>query len=410
MNEKLFESIYAMNLSESFEPIEDAIIADGALGVDDDYGLGYNEPDSDYEDYEDCDDEYVDENGCDAGGHYVGAEDDAFVADFLRDQVWDDRFTESALKEDMKDAAWGEGYKAVKRDERESVRTPNPYEPGSDLYRYWQNGYKAGEEDLQGGYYNESKESTFEAVLNEAAGPHAADPVDELEKKYGVIVEKGDGEFSVEEYGKSEIDYSVYVKGATDEVVSPTTGEPADGYCADIRATAKTPKISLLSGKGEPTYAEYGSAWARIDDGSWCDGVELGELPESDIKIQFFWNDYTRPFKRTEITADQFKEIKRLTDEQLEAIIGTIKKIFVHDIEEYVSENPEDFANEPDDYDAFYESVLRECDGGCAGGDCSGACDGAVTASDFTGQVPENMGAVVGPGKDDKKFSDVFGD
>lgn len=397
MNEKLFESIYAMNLSESFEPIEDAIIADGALGIDDDYGIDYDE-----------DDEYVDENGCDAGGHYVGAEDDAFVADFLRDQARDDLFTESALKEDMKDAAWSEGYKAVKRDEHESMRTPNPYEPGSDLYRYWQNGYKAGEEDLQGGYYNESKESAFEAVLNEATGSHAVDPADELEKKYGVIVEKGDGEFSVEKYGKSEIDYSVHVKGATNEVVSPTTGEPADGYCADIRATAKTPKISLLLGKGEPTYAEYGSAWAQIDDGSWCDGVELDELPESDIKIQFFWNDYARPFKRTEITADQFKEIKRLTDEQLEAVIGTIKKIFVHDIEEYVSENPEDFADEPDydDSDAFYESVLRECDGGCAGGDCGGA----VTASDFAGQVPENMGAVVGLGKDDKKFSDVFGD
>ena len=56
------------------------------------------------------------------------------------------------------------------------------------------------------------------------------------------------------------------------------------------------------------------------------------------------------------------------------------------------------------------ETTLKECDGGCSGGDCGGACDGAVTASDFAGQVPENMGAVVGPGKDDKKFSDVFGD
>lgn len=162
-------------------------------------------------------DDFVDDEGYDAGGAYVGAEDDAFVDDFLRDQARDDLFTESTLKEDAKDAAWGEGYKAVKQDEHESMRTPNPYEPGSDLYRYWQNGYKAGEDDLRGGYYNESK------------------------------------------------------------------------------------KFSL-------------------------------------------------------------------------------------------------------------ETVLKECDGGCSGGDCGGACDGAVTASDFAGQVPENMGAVVGPGKDDKKFSDVFGD
>lgn len=72
----------------------------------------------------------------------------------------------SKLKEDSisdeKDEAWGEGYRAVKADEYKSTRTPNPYKPGSDLYRYWQNGYKAGEEDLQGGWYNESKKYIFE--------------------------------------------------------------------------------------------------------------------------------------------------------------------------------------------------------------------------------------------------------
>ena len=36
----------------------------------------------------DCYDD-VDE-GYDAGGHYVGAEDDAFVADFIRDQAKDE--------------------------------------------------------------------------------------------------------------------------------------------------------------------------------------------------------------------------------------------------------------------------------------------------------------------------------
>ena len=186
-------------IKESFDPAEEAFLN----------GTPY---------CPDCyDDDDVDDEGYDAGGHYVGAEDDAIVADFIRDQAKDDLLTESTLKEDAKDAAWGEGYKAVKQDEYEATRTANPYELGSDLYRYWQNGYKAGEEDLQGGYYNESKESTFETILN-------------------------------------------------------------------------------------------------------------------------------------------------------------------------------------------------ECDGGCCGGDCGGACDGAVTASDFSGQVPENMGAVVGPGKNDKKFSDVFGD
>lgn len=40
----------------------------------------------------DCPDCYddVDDEGYDAGGHYVGAEDDAFVADFIRDQAKDE--------------------------------------------------------------------------------------------------------------------------------------------------------------------------------------------------------------------------------------------------------------------------------------------------------------------------------
>lgn len=189
-------------IKESFDPAEEAFLN----------GTSYC-PDC-YDDDEDIDDE-----GYDAGGHYVGAEDDTFVADFLRDQAKDDLLTENTLKEDAKDAAWGDGYRAAKDDEHISVRlrTPNPHEPGTDFYRYWQNGYNAGIEDLRMGIYNESKEAAFETILN-------------------------------------------------------------------------------------------------------------------------------------------------------------------------------------------------ECDGGCCGGDCGGACDGAVTASDFSGQVPENMGAVVGPGKNDKKFSDVFGD
>ena len=40
--------------------------------------------------YDDDDVDYVDDEGYDAGGHYVGAEDDAFVADFIRDQAKDE--------------------------------------------------------------------------------------------------------------------------------------------------------------------------------------------------------------------------------------------------------------------------------------------------------------------------------
>lgn len=39
--------------------------------------------------YDDVD---VDDEGYDAGGHYVGAEDDTFVADFIRDQAKDERY------------------------------------------------------------------------------------------------------------------------------------------------------------------------------------------------------------------------------------------------------------------------------------------------------------------------------
>ena len=38
----------------------------------------------------DCYDDDVDDEGYDAGGHYVGAEHDAFVADFIRDQAKDE--------------------------------------------------------------------------------------------------------------------------------------------------------------------------------------------------------------------------------------------------------------------------------------------------------------------------------
>ena len=80
------------------------------------------------------------------------------------------RIKESA---DPKDDAWGKGYKAAKQDEFSPMCTKNPYDPGTDTYRYWQNGYKAGEDDLQSGYYNESIQdrlSIFESVLTECDG------------------------------------------------------------------------------------------------------------------------------------------------------------------------------------------------------------------------------------------------
>ena len=80
------------------------------------------------------------------------------------------RIKESA---DPKDDAWGKGYKAAKQDEFSPMCTKNPYEPGTDTYRYWQSGYRAGEDDLQNGYYNESIQdrlSMFESVLTECDG------------------------------------------------------------------------------------------------------------------------------------------------------------------------------------------------------------------------------------------------
>ena len=74
---------------------------------------------------------------------------------------------------DPKDDAWSKGYKAAKQDEFSPMRTRNPYEPETDTYRYWQNGYRAGEDDLQSGYYNESIQdrlSIFESVLTECDG------------------------------------------------------------------------------------------------------------------------------------------------------------------------------------------------------------------------------------------------
>ena len=79
---------------------------------------------------------------------------------------------------DPKDDAWGKGYKAAKQDEFSPMRTRNPYEPGTDTYRYWQNGYRAGEDDLQSGYYNESIQdrlSIFESVLTECDGDCVCD-------------------------------------------------------------------------------------------------------------------------------------------------------------------------------------------------------------------------------------------
>ena len=70
-----------------------------------------------------------------------------------------------------KDKAWAEGYHAAKNDEYARCRTQNPYEIGTDLYRYWQNGYKSGEEDLRYGWYNESiTNRLFNFILREAKG------------------------------------------------------------------------------------------------------------------------------------------------------------------------------------------------------------------------------------------------
>lgn len=85
------------------------------------------------------------------------------------------RIKESA---DPKDNAWSKGYKATKQDKFSPMRTRNPYEPGTDTYRYWQNGYRAGEDDLQSGYYNESIQdclSMFESVLTECDGDCVCD-------------------------------------------------------------------------------------------------------------------------------------------------------------------------------------------------------------------------------------------
>ena len=59
---------------------------------------------------------------------------------------------------DEKDIAWGEGYKAAKKDQYKPTRSDNPYKVGTDTFRYWEKGYNAGEEDLRCGWYNESKE------------------------------------------------------------------------------------------------------------------------------------------------------------------------------------------------------------------------------------------------------------
>lgn len=85
------------------------------------------------------------------------------------------RIKESA---DLKDDAWSKGYKAAKQDEFSPMRTRNPYEPGTDTYRYWQNGYRAGKDDLQSGYYNESIQDRllmFESVLTECDGDCVCD-------------------------------------------------------------------------------------------------------------------------------------------------------------------------------------------------------------------------------------------
>ena len=79
---------------------------------------------------------------------------------------------------DPKDDAWSKGYKAAKQDEFSPMCTKNPYEPGTDTYRYWQSGYRAGEDDLQSGYYNESIQdrlSIFESVLTECDGDCVCD-------------------------------------------------------------------------------------------------------------------------------------------------------------------------------------------------------------------------------------------
>ena len=93
-------------IKESFDPAEEAFLN----------GTSY---------CPDCyDDDNVDDEEYDAGDHYVGAEDDALVADFIRDQAKDEML--ESIKEDAKDDAWGQGYKAAKQDEYEASRTANP--------------------------------------------------------------------------------------------------------------------------------------------------------------------------------------------------------------------------------------------------------------------------------------------
>lgn len=110
------------------------------------------------------------------------------------------RIKESA---DPKDDAWSKGYKAAKQDEFSPMRTKNPYKPGADTYRYWRSGYRAGKDDLQSGYYNESIQdrlSMFESVLTECDGDCicdsggctcASDFAGQVPENMGAVVEPG---------------------------------------------------------------------------------------------------------------------------------------------------------------------------------------------------------------------------
>lgn len=136
-------------LKESFDPAEEAFLN----------GTPY------CPDYYDDDD--VDDEGYDAGGHYVGAEDDAIVADFIRDQAKDEMF--ESIKEDATDNAFKQGYRDAYHDEHISVRlrTPNPFKDAPSQAA-WNDGYRKGMKDLEAGTYKKS--IIFESVLAECDG------------------------------------------------------------------------------------------------------------------------------------------------------------------------------------------------------------------------------------------------
>lgn len=116
--------------------------------------------------------EQFEDDGMDYEEIYSEPIDDEYNFDESKNIIFEKIYNK--LKEgnqigDDKDKAWGEGYRAAKTDEHSRFNSSNPYQPGSDLHRYWQNGYNAGEEDLRCGWYNESKTDIFSNILNESS-------------------------------------------------------------------------------------------------------------------------------------------------------------------------------------------------------------------------------------------------